>query len=438
MARILIACWGSHGDVDPSIGLGLGLQARGHAVTIATMPYFAPVVAAAGLDFHAIPPDVSPTDTAVVSRLMNRWRGAEYIVKDLVAPQVAAMHAALLPRVRDTDLFISHPLAFAVPILAERYGIPWASTVLSPISFFSATDLPIFPPAPWVRHIERLGPWPGRALARSARVISRWWTRPVAALRRREGLPPAPSPLFEGQHSPHLVLALFSKVLGAPQPDWPAKVVVTGQMFHDAAHGTALTPEIDAFLAQGPAPILFTLGSSAVLTPGRFWEESLTAVRALGQRAICLVGPENQAMLRASHPPEILVVERAPHSLLMPRCAAVVQQCGVGTLMQTLRAGVPTLAVPFANDQPDNAYRAARLGVAQIVPAPRYRRRRVAMALDALLTNPAYRAASLRVAAEVRAERGIDAACDAIEGTFRLPAGDRSASPHAPARSHGS
>ena len=149
MARILIACWGSHGDVDPSIGLGLGLRARGHAVTIATMPYFAPVVAAAGLDFHAIPPDVSPTDTAVVSRLMSRWRGAEYIVKDLVAPQVAAMHAALLPRVRDTDLFISHPLAFAVPILAERYGIPWASTVLSPISFFSATDLPIFPPAPW-------------------------------------------------------------------------------------------------------------------------------------------------------------------------------------------------------------------------------------------------------------------------------------------------
>jgi rhamnosyltransferase subunit B len=418
MARILIACWGSHGDVDPSIGLGLGLRARGHAVTIATMPYFGPIVTATGLDFHPIPPDISPTDTAIVSRLMSRWRGAQYIVKDLVAPQVAAMHAALLPRVRDTDLFISHPLAFAVPILAQRYGIPWASTVLSPISLFSATDLPIFPPAPWVRHVERLGTWPGRFLARSARVISHQWTRPVAALRRREGLPPAPSPLFEGQHSPHLVLALFSKVLGAPQPDWPANIMVTGQMFHDAAHGTALSPEIERFLDAGPAPLLFTLGSSAVLTPGRFWEESLAAVRALGQRAICLVGPENPGMLRASYPPEVLVVERAPHSLLMPRCAVVVQQCGVGTLMQALRAGVPTLAVPFANDQPDNAYRAARLGVARIVSAPRYRRRRVAMELDRLLTDPAHRAASARVAAEVRAERGVAGACDAIERTF--------------------
>lgn len=418
MARILIACWGSHGDVDPSIGLGLGLRARGHAVTIATMPYFGPIVTATGLDFHPIPPDISPTDTAIVSRLMSRWRGAEYIVKDLVAPQVAAMHAALLPRVRDTDLFISHPLAFAVPILAQRYGIPWASTVLSPISLFSATDLPIFPPAPWVRHVERLGTWPGRFLARSARVISHQWTRPVAALRRREGLPPAPSPLFEGQHSPHLVLALFSKVLGAPQPDWPANIMVTGQMFHDAAHGTALSPEIERFLDAGPAPLLFTLGSSAVLTPGRFWEESLAAVRALGQRAICLVGPENPGMLRASYPPEVLVVERAPHSLLMPRCAVVVQQCGVGTLMQALRAGVPTLAVPFANDQPDNAYRAARLGVARIVSAPRYRRRRVAMELDRILTDPAHRAASARVAAEVRAERGVAGACDAIERTF--------------------
>jgi rhamnosyltransferase subunit B len=418
MARILIACWGSHGDVDPSIGLGLGLRARGHAVTIATMPYFGPIVTATGLDFHPIPPDISPTDTAIVSRLMSRWRGAQYIVKDLVAPQVAAMHAALLPRVRDTDLFISHPLAFAVPILAQRYGIPWASTVLSPISLFSATDLPIFPPAPWVRHVERLGTWPGRFLARSARVISHQWTRPVAALRRREGLPPAPSPLFEGQHSPHLVLALFSKVLGAPQPDWPANIMVTGQMFHDAAHGTALSPEIERFLDAGPAPILFTLGSSAVLTPGRFWEESLVAVRALGQRAICLVGPENPGMLRASYPPEVLVVERAPHSLLMPRCAVVVQQCGVGTLMQALRAGVPTLAVPFANDQPDNAYRAVRLGVARIVAAPRYRRRRVAVELDRLLTDPAHRAASARVAAEVRAERGVAGACDAIERTF--------------------
>ncbi|MFZ9898543.1 MAG: glycosyltransferase [Gemmatimonadaceae bacterium] len=421
MARILIACWGSHGDVDPSIGLGLGLRARGHRVTIATMPYFAPIVTAAGLDFHPIPPDISPTDTAIVSRLMSRWRGAEYIVKDLVAPQVAAMHGALLPRVRDTDLFISHPLAFAVPILAERYGIPWASTVLSPISFFSATDLPIFPPAPWVRHVERLGTWPGRLLARSARVISRQWTRPVAALRRREGLPPAPSPLFEGQHSPHLVLALFSKVLGAPQPDWPAQVVVTGQMFHDAAHGSALSPPIERFLDAGPAPILFTLGSSAVLTPGRFWEESLAAVRALGQRAIFLVGPDNHEMLRATFPPEVLVAERAPHSLLMPRCAVVVQQCGVGTLMQALRSGVPTLAVPFANDQPDNAHRAARLGVARVIPAGRYRRRRVAATLDELLTDPAFRSAAARIAEEVRRERGVETACEAIERGFALP-----------------
>ncbi|MEY4607886.1 MAG: hypothetical protein RL625_103, partial [Gemmatimonadota bacterium] len=148
--------------------------------------------------------------------------------------------------------------------------------------------------------------------------------------------------------------------------------------------------------------------------------ESLAAVRALGQRAIFLVGPENHEMLRTSFPPEILVVERAPHSLLIPRCAVVVQQCGVGTLMQALRAGVPTLAVPFANDQPDNAYRAARLGVARIIPASRYRRRRVAVALDQLLTDPSYRAASARVAAEVRAERGVDAACDAIERTFTL------------------
>lgn len=419
-ARIVIGCWGSHGDVDPSLGLGLGLKARGHTVTIATVAYFEPHVRAAGLGFHAIRPDVRPDDATIVARIMDGNRGTEFLMRELIFPGLRAMYDDLAPLASTTDLFISHPLTMVIPMLAEQHGIPWASTVLAPISFFSATDAPVVEPVPWFKSLERFGAWPGRFLASAARAATGLWAKPAYDLRASLGLARGGNPLFDGQHSPHLVLALYSRVLGAPQPDWPANVVVTGHMFHDATHGTALAPEVARFLDEGPPPVVFTLGSSAILSPGRFWTESLAAVRALGVRAICMVGPGNAEAMRPSLPPHTIALEMAPHSLLMPRASAVVQQCGIGTLAQGLRAGVPLLSVPFAHDQPDNAYRAERLGVARIVPPSRYRDRRVAGELARLTSEPSFRDAAARVSAVVRSEGGVTAACDALEARFSL------------------
>jgi UDP:flavonoid glycosyltransferase YjiC (YdhE family) len=92
-----------------------------------------------------------------------------------------------------------------------------------------------------------------------------------------------------------------------------------------------------------------------------------------------------------------------------------VQQCGIGTLGQALTAGCPILAVPFAHDQPDNAYRIERLGVARVVYPPQYRSQRVAQELCRLLEQTEYRRAASEVAAKVRAEDGAAAACNAIE-----------------------
>lgn len=420
MARIVLACWGSHGDVDPSLGLAHGLKARGHSVGIATLPYFAPLVREEGFDFFPLRPHADPSDTATVARIMDRARGSQRILQDIVYPATAAMYEDVTVAARGADLLVSHPLSVAVPIYATKHGVPWASTVLAPTSFFSVHDLPVLPPAPWLKSLERLGAWLPRALVRMGKAQAREWSRPVFEFRRSLGLPEGEVPIFDGQHSPSLVLALFSSLMGGPQPDWPPHTVQTGHMFHDRVHGTSLAPELERFLAAGPAPIVFTLGSSAVLIPGDFWRESLDAVRRLRARAVFLVGPGNAEALQRELPPEVLAVERAPHSLLMPRAAAVVQQCGVGTLGQSLRSGRPMLAVPFAHDQPDNAYRAARLGMARIVPAHRYRGARAARALHELLANPSYAAAAARVAAAVRAERGIETACDALERTFNL------------------
>ena len=105
-----------------------------------------------------------------------------------------------------------------------------------------------------------------------------------------------------------------------------------------------------------------------------------------------------------------------PHSRLFPKAAVIVQQCGIGTLGQALAAGCPILAVPFAHDQPDNAYRIEKLGVARVVYPPQYRAQRVAQELRRLLEPAEYgRRAAKEVAAKVRPEDGAATACDAIE-----------------------
>src|SRR5262249_6657767 len=234
-----------------------------------------------------------------------------------------------------------------------------------------------------------------------ARRSTRDWPNPVYRLRAKLGLPRGGNPIYEGQHSPKLVLGLFPSVLAKPQPDWPANVRVTGRIPFDAGHGKSLSPELEEFLVQGPPPIVFTLGSSAVMAAGNFYEESIAAIQQLGFRGLMLAGAEGVARLARKTSKDILVIDAAPHSQLFPKAAVIVQQCGIGTFGQPISAGCPILAVPFAHDQPDNAYRIERLGVARVLYPPQYRARRVAQELRELLEQNKYKQAALEVAVKV-------------------------------------
>jgi UDP:flavonoid glycosyltransferase YjiC (YdhE family) len=303
-------------------------------------------------------------------------------------------------------------VTFAAPLLAQKRGLIWASTNLAPLVFFSAHEMPVLPPAPWTVHFARLGKWVPRLVTWLARRITARWFAPVHALRRELGLPPGGHPLFTEQYSPHLTLALFSREIGAPQADWPAHTEQTGFIFYNGPD--ELSPELREFLAAGPPPIVFTLGTSAVLAAGSFYHESAKALAMLGMRGVLLVGPD-PANLPASLPEGVIAVEMAPHQLLFPHAAAVVHQGGIGTTSQAMRAGKPTLVVPHAHDQPDNAWRVERRGISLTLYPGRYRGARVAKVLRKLLGNPAYAARAEEVGARLRAENGTERACDALE-----------------------
>ena len=414
--KILIASWGSYGDVYPYVGLALALKARGHEPRLAMPGFYRDLVESIGFPLHPIGPPIDPADRALVARLIDPVRGPEALLADLVAPAVRQDYDVLDAAARDADVMVTHPITFAAPVVAQMRRLPWASTVLAPMSFFSAHDPPVLAPVPALIHLRRLGSWYGTLLARLGRARTRAWMRPVDALRHDVGLPPGEHPLFEGQFSPYLTLALFARVLATPQPDWPPHVNVTGFVFYNGPE--TLDANVEAFLADGPPPVVFTLGSSAVHAAGAFYEESVQAAARLGVRAVLLTGGVEQNRPTCGVSKDILVIDRAPHQLLFPRAAAVVHQGGAGTTGQALRAGRPMLVVPHAHDQPDNAFRTARTGGARICYPSNYKAARVERELRRLLDDGGYADRAAATAAIVRAEDGAATAVEMIEAAI--------------------
>jgi UDP:flavonoid glycosyltransferase YjiC (YdhE family) len=243
----------------------------------------------------------------------------------------------------------------------------------------------------------------------------RAWSRPWHDLRAELGLPPiGDDPLFEGLHSPERVLCLFSHLLAEKQPDWPAQTVITGFPFYDQHDGIGLPPELERFLNNGPPPIVFTLGSSAVMDPGRFYETSIAAARHIGARGVLLTGKDGPYK-PASVPEGIIACNYAPFSELFPRCAASVHQGGVGTTGQAMRSGRPMLVMPYSHDQFDNAARVTRLGIARTVYRGRYTPRRAAALLQQLLHERRYAERARAVGDELEREDGVGRACVELE-----------------------
>jgi UDP:flavonoid glycosyltransferase YjiC (YdhE family) len=421
--HFLFTTLGSFGDLHPYIAVAIGLRERGHTVTIASSEIYRAKVKGEGILFHPLRPDLSNLidDPDVIRGVMHRRTGIEYVIRKLFLPWLEQGFEDTLEAARSADVLAGHMVAFATPTAAEYLRKPWLSIALQPSVFLSAFDPPVMAAAPFLQPLHALGPGFSRSFFRLAKRVVRHWGLPINNLRRRLGLREFRNPIADDLFSPFGTQAWFSKVLAQPQADWPQRTNVTGFPFYDKLEpGMGMPTQLREFLDAGVPPVVFTLGSSAVLDADTFYTESIEAVRNLGCRAVLLVGRDAPNPLAESAPQEqhkICVAEYAPYSELFPRAAATVHQGGVGTTAQALRAGRPMIIAPSANDQPDNANRARRLGIARVVPRGKYRAGRLSAELKALLTDSSYRAAATRVAAEISAEDGVGAAC---EGLIRM------------------
>ncbi|HEX6283769.1 MAG TPA: glycosyltransferase [Pyrinomonadaceae bacterium] len=421
--RIVLNTFGSFGDIHPYMAIATELQSRGHVPVIATSEVYREKIEGAGLQSFPVRPNLpQPGDQAtdLIERIMEPKTGPRFLMEQLIYPAVRDSYTDLIAAVAGADLLVTHPAAPAGPLVGRKTGMPWVSTVLAPFSFFSAHDPPVPPFWQWTKNLRVLGP---RFMKFALDLAKRGHkAEPVTALREELGLDDFGVPIFEGQHSPLLVLALFSKLFAKPQPDWPPQTEITGFCFYDGRHQTPMPAELERFLDSGPPPVVFTLGSSAVWIGRDFFHESIEAAKRLGQRAVLLIGDERNRP--SSLPDGMIAIDYAPYEALLPRAGVVVHHGGVGTTSQGLLAGVPTLIVPFAFDQSDNAEHARRLGTSRTIYRNDYRAPKVVKALRELLEQPEYARNAVEVSKQLKQENGPARAADLIENVLG-PAAER-------------
>jgi rhamnosyltransferase subunit B len=407
--KIIVTTIGSLGDLHPCIALGLELRKRGHDPILATTECYREKVEGSGLCFHRIRPAIS-MDQEMMSKILSKT-GVTYFIRDVLLSNLRETYDDLTQIASDADLMIAGDLVFAAPIVAEKHGLPWVSAVLSPSSFASVYDLL---PNLTSRLGERAAEFVGRSLRAIARVATRTWMKPIDTMRTDLGLPLKKDALLHDRFSPHLVLGLFSSCLGGPYPDWPLTTAVTGSVWYDGMErATGMSRELTEFLDQGEPPVVFTLGSSGVLSPGSFYRESVKAAQIAKKRAILLIG-KNQPPPDLSR--DIVSFGYEPYGELFPRALAVVQAAGAGGIAHLLKAGRPGLLLPLgAFDQPTNADRLKRLGLVRVMHPGKYTGRNAASEISRLLNDPAYVNKAQEISRMINCENGGKSACEAIE-----------------------
>lgn len=381
--RALLIPLGSYGDVNPFLGLGRELRRRGHEVLVATNDHFAPLIRHEELGFLSLGTDEEYHAALSEPDAWHPTKGVKVIARFL-EPYVRRVYDVITQHYRRGEtVVVGGTLAFGARVAQEKLGIALASVHLQPIilrSAYQAAKLPRVWLPEWLPAILKRGFY---RLADKL-VVDPIYAPPINELRAELQMPLVRRVLDRWCHSPQRVLGLFPDWFAPVQPDWPQQTRLTGFPLEDGRTESELSADVRAFLDAGEPPIVFTPGS-AMRHALAFFTESAEACRLLGRRGMLVTKyPEN---IPPRLPDNVRHFHYVPYGQLLKHAAAMVHHGGIGTSSQALAAGVPQLVMPFTHDQPDNALRLQKLGVARLLPPPQYRGPAAARQLDELLRS---------------------------------------------------
>lgn len=408
--KCIVTSTGSAGDFLPTLAVGAALRRRGHQVKYVGNTFYESRARGAGLDFLAAGEHSDLYAQIEKKPSYLSISHATELITDFGTPHTVAVYGALeqvFKRERP-DLLIANSISLGTLWKAAEHNVPSVVVHATPLSWMSWQAPTIFtdtvPPA-------FLRP-PVTAFIRKGLGI--YLTRHMRQLAQELGTT-VEDPSFDGTEALAVAqLALWSPTLRGPVASDPANGTICGFVRASTigGGGTArLSPEVEAFLADGPPPVVVGFGSIYALTPGPLLSDIAHACAALGRRCL-VIGHRSDAVF----PSNTLAVGYAPYDLIFPRAAAIVGHGGAGTTGEALRAGKPVVCVPFAFDQFAFSWQIEQLGLGVRVPTKQRSRAHFEKVLDRVLGDSAMRQRSVDAQPTFASERdGAEVGADAIE-----------------------
>jgi len=415
--RIVIIAPGSRGDVEPYVALGKGLKKAGHEIRLVSHVNFTELVNSQGLEFWPI--DVDVQGIAQSEEMRANLGGGNFLkVMSQMAKEaeLGALHGVRvgMSACQGMDLILTGLAGLYIGLaLAEKFELPLVQAYYIPFTPTRLYPSFLLPPIP-----IRLGGSLNRLTYHLARqVMWQGFRSADNKVRQKElNIPSAPfwGPYNSKSTRDNPILYGFSPSVIPPPPDWDDNIHITGYWFLEPDENwTPPQPLVD-FLKAGPPPIYVGFGSMSNSKPEETTRLVLSALAATNQRGILLAGWGGMHM--GDLPSTVFAVDSFPFSWLFPRMAAVVHHGGAGTTAAGLRAGVPSIVVPFFGDQPFWGSRVAELGVGPApIPLRKLSVERLSQAINTAVSDIAMRQRSAELGAKIRAEDGIVRAVSLID-----------------------
>ncbi len=404
--RITLFAAGTRGDVQPFVALACRLRAEGSVATVATHRNFERLVTDAGVAFEPLPGDLEGAfATDVGRRYMSagrntlQWASAfNAIVSSFWAP----MLESFVDSVPRADAIVISSISRPAALVAAARGIPYFGAYLGPNYATSQFAHRLAPQLRLGRAYNRLSHLvvPVLLLPRGASPVTDAWIA-------RHGLPKKPAP-------PAATLYGFSSSV-VPAPERMPNAHVTGYWFLDSDKPAEASPALAEFLDASDRPkvvVTFSSISADERTTTRIADAIAVATRQIGSRTLVIGGWTKFANEPAS---DVLVTRAAPHDHVFPHVDLVVHHGGAGTSASALRAGVPSVVVPWCADQFFWADRLHRLGVSPPpLPASELTAARLSESMRLALHDDDMRARAAALGRRIREEDGLGAASRVI------------------------
>ncbi|BDA66054.1 glycosyl transferase family 28 [Rivularia sp. IAM M-261] len=418
--RIAIIALGSRGDVQPYVALGKGLKQAGHLVRLVTQENFGDLVCSNGLEFWAVSGNVQEiVETKEMRELLEKGNFLAIQSRTAKLVQSVAIDWANQGKVacQGMDLLIVGVGGLNIAVaLAQKLGIPLLQAYVFPF-----TPTKEFPGVLFPDFVDKTGGFFNRLSHQLVRQALWQGFRNADKLVRQKvlGLPAAS---FWGPYNTDCLkkyptLYGFSPSVISKPSDWN-NTCITGYWFLDV--NVQEVPDwsppsaLMEFLQSGSPPIYIGFGSMGNRNPEATVNLVLEALAKTQQRAILLSGWSG---LKSDNLPNtVYLIDSVPHSWLFPRVAAVVHHGGAGTTAAGMRAGVPSIIIPFFGDQFFWGQRVAKLGVGtEPIPRKQLTAERLAQAIQETLADSTMRKRAANLGAKIQAENGIAGAVAVVE-----------------------